>query len=90
MREALVNYAELSVLTNRPVRTLRTLKQAGKIPYLRLGHRMILFQPSKVFAALERFEVKAATDQRPMTCQLPPSVELHRQAAAAAQHTNER
>ncbi len=63
-REPLVDYNELAALTNRPVRTLRTLKQTGKIPYLRLGHRMIFFQASKVFAALERFEVLAAHDRR--------------------------
>ncbi len=63
-REALVNYDELAELTNRPVRTLRTWKQAGKIPYLELGHRTILFQPSKVFVALERFEVRASYDRQ--------------------------
>ncbi len=64
LREALVTYDELAAITNRPVRTLRTLKATGKIPYLQLGHRMIFFQASKVFAALERFEVLAAHDRR--------------------------
>jgi predicted site-specific integrase-resolvase len=43
-----------------PVRTLRTWFQARKIPYLRLGHRTLLFDPEKVRAALNKFEVQAA------------------------------
>jgi hypothetical protein len=61
MREALVDYPGLSALTGETVRTLRTLVSQRKIPHLRLGHRTIRFQPSKVFAALEKFEVRAAT-----------------------------
>ncbi len=63
-REPLIDYNELAAITNRPVRTLRTLKQTGKIPYFKLGHKLILFQASKVFEALERFEVRAAHDRR--------------------------
>ncbi len=64
MREPLVTYSALSVETNIPVRTLRTLAQQRKIPFVKLGHRTIKFQPARVFAALEKFEVKAATVAR--------------------------
>jgi hypothetical protein len=38
---------------------------ARKIPFLKLGHRTILFDPKKVDDALQRFEVKAVScDQR--------------------------
>ncbi len=63
MREKLLDYRQLSEATNRPVRTLRDWAYKGKIPFLRVGHRTILFEASKVFEALERFEVKAATDR---------------------------
>jgi len=41
------------------VRTLRTLQYKGIIPYLKLGHRLSLFDPDKVLAALDKYEVKA-------------------------------
>lgn len=41
-----------------PVRSLRTLVQKRKIPFMRCGHRTLLFSPAKVRAALDRFEVK--------------------------------
>jgi hypothetical protein len=38
---------------------------ARKIPFLKCGHRTILFDPDKVDKALERFEVKAVSrDER--------------------------
>jgi hypothetical protein len=64
MNEPLLDYSQLSVVTNRPVRTLRTLKQSGKIPFYALGHKLVLFQASKVFDTLEKYEVKAATRSR--------------------------
>jgi hypothetical protein len=42
-----------------PVRTLRSLWHQRKIPGIVLGRRTLLFSPSKVRAALEKFEVKA-------------------------------
>lgn len=42
-----------------PVRTLRSLWHQRKIPAVRLGHRTLKFDPEKVRAALDRFEVKA-------------------------------
>jgi hypothetical protein len=38
--------------------------QQRKILFLRIGHRTILFQPSKVFDALEKFEVREAGRSR--------------------------
>jgi len=42
-----------------PVRTIRTLKDARKIPFLKLGHKKLVFDIPKVRKALEKFEVKA-------------------------------
>jgi hypothetical protein len=33
--------------------------QRRKIPYIRCGYRTVLFDPEKVRAALQKFEVKA-------------------------------
>jgi len=41
------------------VRKLRTLWHQRKIPGIVLGRRTLLFSPTKVREALERFEVKA-------------------------------
>ena len=42
-----------------PVRRLRTFIAARKIPYLKIGHRTMLFDLEKVDKALARFEVPA-------------------------------
>ena len=55
----LLNIKRLSREKEIPERQIRTLYQTGKIPYFKLGHRSILFDPEKVMAALERFEIKA-------------------------------
>ena len=55
----LVTLAGLSTETNVPERTLRTLYQARKIPFIKPGFRTLLFDPDKVRAALDKFEVKA-------------------------------
>ena len=57
----LVNLAGLSTETNVPERTLRTFYQNRKIPFIKVGFRTVLFDPDKVLAALEKFEVKAVT-----------------------------
>jgi len=59
--EPLVNIEQLSEVPeiNLSVRQLRWLWHQRKIPGIVLGHRTILFQPSKVLRAIERFEVKA-------------------------------
>ena len=55
----LVNISSLSESTGIPVRTLRTLTAGRKIPVLKLGRRTLFFDVERVYAALERFEVKA-------------------------------
>jgi hypothetical protein len=59
--EALVNIERLSKSPqiDLSVRKLRTLWHQRKIPGIVLGRRTLLFSPSKVRAALEKFEVKA-------------------------------
>ena len=54
----LLNIQELSEQTGRPVRQLRTLVQARKIPCYRLGYRTLWFDLAKVDAAWARYEVK--------------------------------
>ena len=58
----LQNIQELSPEIGIPVRTIRSLAAAGKIPFFKLGHRTMLFDPSKVLLALNKFEIKAATE----------------------------
>ena len=55
----LLDIFQLSETTTRPVRQLRSLVQARKIPYLKIGHRTLLFDPVKVEKALARFEIPA-------------------------------
>jgi hypothetical protein len=55
----LLDIFQLSEATTRPVRQLRSFVAAKKIPYLKLGHRTMLFDPAKVEKALQRFEIKA-------------------------------
>ncbi len=49
----------LSEYKGLPVRKLRRFVAARKIPFLKCGHRTILFDPEKVDKALQRFEVPA-------------------------------
>ena len=55
----LLTIFELAELKGRPVRQFRSWVEAKKIPYLKLGHRTLLFDPEKVEKALERFEIPA-------------------------------
>lgn len=55
----LLNIKGLSSEIGQAERTIRTWVQRRKIPYLRVGHRTLLFDPEKVRAALEKFEVHA-------------------------------
>jgi hypothetical protein len=57
-KRKLVNIAGLSDYNGIPVRTLRTFMAARKIPFLKCGHRTILFDPQKVDRALQGFEVQ--------------------------------
>lgn len=58
MIEKLISYPELSEQTGLSVRSLRTLVHKGVLPHVRLGHRTVKFQPSKVAKALAKREVK--------------------------------
>jgi hypothetical protein len=58
--ELLLNKEELAVYLNLPsTRTIENWVSQRLIPCLRLGHRTVLFQPHKVYRALEQFEVRA-------------------------------
>ena len=57
----LLDIFELSEAKGRPVRQLRTFVQEKKIPYLKIGHRTLLFDPEKVEKALQRFEIPAVS-----------------------------
>jgi hypothetical protein len=50
----------LSEQSGLPIRKLRTFVAARKIPFLKCGHRTLLFDVEKVNKALARFEVPAA------------------------------
>jgi hypothetical protein len=63
MAEKLVTYGGLAALTGLSTRQLRTLAYRRAIPAIRLGHRTVLFAPSKVQKALDRYEVKAVGDR---------------------------
>ena len=55
----LVRIEALSKELGQPVRLFRTLMAQRKIPFLKVGHRTVLFEIEKVRAALARFEIKA-------------------------------
>ena len=54
----LVNIGGLSAQKGIPIRTLRSLMGARKIPFLRLGYRTIFFDIEEVDRALQRFEIQ--------------------------------
>ena len=54
----LLNIFELAEEKGRPVRQIRGWVEEKKIPFLKLGHRTLLFDPVKVEKALARFEIK--------------------------------
>jgi excisionase family DNA binding protein len=60
MIERLLTYEELAHELNMPERSVRTLTYKGIIPHVRLGHRTIRFQASRVAKALQKREVKEA------------------------------
>ena len=55
----LLDIFQLSEEKGRSVRQLRGFVAAKKIPYLKIGHRTLLFDPEKVEKALQRFEIPA-------------------------------
>ena len=60
----LVNIGGLSEHNGIPECTLRTLVGSRKIPFFKLGHRTLLFDPKKVDRALECYEVREVGSQR--------------------------
>jgi hypothetical protein len=50
---------ELSAAIPMPVRTIQSLKDARKIPGLKIGHRSVRYELEMVLATLQKFEVKA-------------------------------
>jgi hypothetical protein len=63
MEKLICGYRQLSAECKVPERTLRTLAQNGVIPFIRAGHRTILFNPRKVEAALQRRTVREVAAQ---------------------------
>lgn len=57
-KQNLIGIHALSSEMALPVSTIRTLQRGRKIPYVKAGHRILLFDPAKVRAALDRFEIK--------------------------------
>ena len=57
----LLNIKDLAAAIPMPVRTVQTLKDQRKIPFLRIGRRTIRYELSKVIEALQKFEVKAVS-----------------------------
>ena len=56
--EKLLSYKSLSAQIGLPVRTLRHLTNTGVIPHVRLGHKLVVFQPSRVEKALAKREIR--------------------------------
>jgi len=54
MEQLICGFKKLSTAMNVPERTLRTLKDNGVIPFIKAGHRTILFSPRKVEKALQQ------------------------------------
>ena len=50
----LVTIFQLSEMTGLSVRNLRTLVQKRAVPFIKLGHRTMLFSPEKVERALSK------------------------------------
>jgi predicted site-specific integrase-resolvase len=59
MEQLWKGYKRASQGSGIPERTLRTMTKNGVIPYIRAGHRTILFSPSKIEKALQRRTVRA-------------------------------
>jgi excisionase family DNA binding protein len=54
----LVNSKQLAAELGQSQRTIRSWIAARKIPFLKVGHRTMLFSPEKVLTALQKFEVR--------------------------------
>jgi excisionase family DNA binding protein len=63
MTEKPVTIPQMAEEIGQRPRTIRTWMSERKIPFIRMGHRTVLLYPSKVKAALTKFEVPAATSK---------------------------
>jgi excisionase family DNA binding protein len=54
----LITEQELADSLQVPFLHVRKLRYAGKIPFIRLGHNTIRFDPDRVMEALSKLEVK--------------------------------
>ena len=54
----LLTITQLSAEIGVKTRTVRSWMQDRKIPFIRTGHRTVLFAPDRVLAALSKFEIK--------------------------------
>lgn len=59
MSKRLITRKQLSEKSGIAERTIRTLMGRKAIPYIRAGHRTVLFDEDKVMTALDKLEVKA-------------------------------
>jgi excisionase family DNA binding protein len=57
----LLDERELATYLKVSVLKVRKLRYAGKLPFIRLGHKSIRFRLSSVLAALEKLESKAVS-----------------------------
>jgi len=55
----LLTIGGLSDAIGIPIRSLRTLYLARKIPFIKAGRRSLFFDEDKVRVALDKFEVRA-------------------------------
>jgi hypothetical protein len=61
IKRQLLRLNGLSAEIGVPVRTLQSLYHQRKIPFIKTGHRTVFFDPEKVRAALEKFEVRSVS-----------------------------
>jgi len=54
----LLDIKQLSRQLGRPIRQIRGFVQGRKIPFLKLGHRSLLFDATKVEKALAKYEIR--------------------------------
>jgi len=59
----LVGIEQLAREIGIPIRTIRSLMYARRIPYLKLGRRTLFFDVKKVRDAIDGFEVRAIGDR---------------------------
>ena len=56
--EPLLDCEQLAELLNVTPRQIQDWRYEGVIPHLRLGHRTVRFEPSRVMSALRRREIR--------------------------------